>query len=84
MLNVVKNNEFLNLFERVFGNDLDQHLYVESCLFIRENSDFWEEGLLVNSGEKLIDFDAEEVGDIENIKITEVLLIDVENIQFDY
>lgn len=84
MLNVCKNNEFLNLFENVFGNDLDEHLYVESCLFIRENSDFWEEGLLVNSGEKLIDLDAEEVGDIENIKITEVLLIDVENIQFDY
>ena len=84
MLNVVKNNEFLNLFERVFGNDLDQHLYVESCLFIRENSDFWEEGLLVNSGEKLIDLDAEEVGDIENMKITEVLLIDIDNQQFDY
>lgn len=78
MLNVCRNNEFMNLFERVFGSNLDKYLYVESCLFVRQKSECWEEGLLVNSGEKLIDMHAREVGDIEDIEITKDLLIDVD------
>lgn len=84
MLNVCKNNEFLNLFEKVFGNNFEEHLYVESCLFLRENSNCWKEGILINSTEKLIDLSGQEVETIEDIKITEDLLIDVENMQFDY
>lgn len=79
MLNVCKNNIFMDLFERVFGSKLEEHLYVESCLFVREKSECWEMGLLINSGEKLIDINAKEVGDIEDIETTKDLLIDMEN-----
>lgn len=78
MLNVCKNNVFMDLFERVFGSNLDKHLYVESCLFVRERSECWEEGILVNSGEKLIDIRGNEVGDIEDIETTKDLLIDMD------
>ena len=79
MLNVCRNNEFMDLFKRVFGSNLDKHLYVESCLFVREKSECWEEGLLVNSGEKLVDISGKEVGNIEDIETTKNLLIDIEN-----
>lgn len=68
-------------FLKVLGDRINRKdLYAESCLFIKEDSSYWEEGILIDSGiGGLLDINGEEIGDITDVEITNDFLIDSEN-----